>query len=334
MGRAHIADPQFVRKARTGELDRIRYCVGGLEGCRETKMNPGMALSWTVNPDVGREGEPLDPVSEPKSVAVVGGGPAGLEAARIAARRGHEVVLYEATSALGGQVRWAGRAPAKREYTSLVEFFRTELAAFDVDVRLDTNVDAALLERTNPDEVVVATGAGFHVPNIDGISAAVQRGVVETVETLFGDAESVSGPVVILGGNDHGCDLAELLAESGTRSTIVSEARILEERFQRTGPVDRSYADEMLERLQRNARIGLSGGSKVTAVSENVVKIRTEMGSERIPYGTIALSQRSAERSLAQRLGDEWSVTVVGDADQPTGLYPAIHEGAAAARTL
>ena len=145
--RQQIADPDFVTKVRTGTTARIRPCVGANQGCVD-RMVGALPITCFHNPDVGRErlAEARTPADPPRSVLVVGGGPAGLKAAEVAARRGHRVLLAERAERLGGRLTLAGYG-AKGEVLKAVRWLEAELAELEVDVRLDTEVDAALLTR-------------------------------------------------------------------------------------------------------------------------------------------------------------------------------------------
>src|SRR5712692_8656566 len=160
MTRALIADPDLPRKAREGRLDDIRTCVGANEGCID-RIYQGKAVTCVQNPATGREGElgDLGKASVAKKVVVVGGGVAGLEAARMAAVRGHRVVLFEKTAQLGGQVLLAARAPARAEYAGIDRFLVAQVRKLGVNVRLAVEATASAALEERPDAVIVATGS-------------------------------------------------------------------------------------------------------------------------------------------------------------------------------
>ncbi len=328
MGRAHIADPHFVRKAKAGDLARIRPCVGGMEGCREM-VQSGQGVACTVNATVGSEAESDQPVAEPRSVAVVGGGPAGLEAARVAGRRGHHVTLYEREPELGGQLRWAANAPAKRDYRPLIEFFRAELATHDVAVETGHEVTPGELRDSEFDAVVLATGSVPAVPNVPGLSAAASGGRVVTVRrALEGEIEADS--VVIVGGSEAGADTAEYLSEVGISATILATETFLPLRNTGEKRVPRNYIES---RLEENPLIELIRNATVIEIGSDAVDIRT--GDERfeVSYDRIVLA---TDRQPSTQFGEgiDMDVTVVGDADGPRGLYTAVHEGSEAGRQV
>src|SRR5437879_6867014 len=158
MTRALIADPDLPRKAREARLDDIRTCVGANEG-RIDRIYQGKPVTCVQNPATGRERELADvqPAKTPKKVVVVGGGVAGLEAARMAAVRGHRVVLFETTAELGGQVVLAARAPARAEYAGIVRFLVAQVEKLGVSVRRSTDATPSAVSEERPDAGLVAT---------------------------------------------------------------------------------------------------------------------------------------------------------------------------------
>lgn len=170
LGRQLIADPEWPRKVREGRADEIRPCVS-CNTCVDT-MRDGRRISCLVNPVAAREGAyRLVPASDPKRVLVAGGGPAGLEAARVAAERGHRVVLAERSDRLGGQLRLAARAPLFQNAETnpavllgFVEFLARGVARAGVEVRLGQAVTPEVVRALRPDVVVLATGASYRAP--------------------------------------------------------------------------------------------------------------------------------------------------------------------------
>lgn len=218
MTRAQIADPDLVAKTARGEQDRIRPCVGANQGCVD-RMAGGLAITCLHNPDVGREAildEAPAPVS--RSVLIVGGGPAGLAAAQSAARRGHRVVLAEASGRLGGRLGLLAGSGAAETLLETVSFAERELGRLEVDVRLGVRVDAGALEESRPDVVVLGSGttpAPDVLPAGDGSVP-----VVALDDALQGDA--AMGRVVVVDhiGTEEVVSAAERLAAGAEHLTL------------------------------------------------------------------------------------------------------------------
>ncbi|MFB6310417.1 MAG: FAD-dependent oxidoreductase [Salinirussus sp.] len=326
MGRAHIADPHFVDKAKSGNIDRIRQCVGGMEGCREL-VQSGQGVSCTVNPTVGAESQAEQAVEQSKQVAVIGGGPAGLEAARWAAKRGHDVSLYERDADLGGQLRLAANAPAKGAYADLISFFEAELRACGVTIETGHEVSP---EDLNVDETVVATGSRAAMPNVRGLSAAAVDDRVVTAREALEMKDSFDGPVAVLGGTEAACDVAEYLAERGHDVSLLATEPLLPLRNTGDKRVPRNYIES---RLENNSSIEFVREATVTSIESDSVSVRTPDGSRNYAATTLVIATERAPETF--RSTDQPDVTaVIGDAAGPRGLYTAIHEGAEVGRNI
>ena len=215
MTRAIICDPDMPAKSHSGKLDEIRACIACNQACIG-HMLKGYPISCIQNPVTGRELElgNLQQAQKPRKVMVVGGGPAGMKAAIVAAQRSHEVTLYEASSRLGGQVNLAQRLPGRGEFGGLVTNLQNELTKTGVDVRTKQHVDRALVEQLAPDAVVIATGAVPYRPEIEGQETAH---VIDAWQVIQGE-EKAGANVVIADwrGDWIGMGLAEKLAREGS----------------------------------------------------------------------------------------------------------------------
>jgi len=213
MTRAHIADPQLVNKIKRGEEHRIRPCFGASH-CMDKKP------SCIHNVATGRESELPQVITRAdqadKTVVVVGGGPAGMEAARVAAERGHKVTLLEASSRLGGQLLLACKATWRRDIISVVQWRESELAHLGVNVRFNCYADAAEVLKYQPDVVVVATGGIPNATTFDGAEHCVS-----TWDILAGEAPIATEVLVVDGtGRHEGVSCADFIASSGARVTF------------------------------------------------------------------------------------------------------------------
>jgi 2,4-dienoyl-CoA reductase-like NADH-dependent reductase (Old Yellow Enzyme family)/thioredoxin reductase len=216
MGKALIADPELPMKAAAGRAGEIRPCIGCLR-CIDNQTVKGKGIMCSVNAAVGRERETqAKPPERLKKVLVVGGGPAGLEAARVAALRGHQVTLYEKQVKLGGQLLEAIVPPHKDNMKPFVEYLTGQMTKRGVEVKLGVEATDQLISEANPDVVVLAAGVVTTVPPILGIGSA---SVVTAKEVLNG--AKVGNTAVVIGGGLVGCETAEFLAVQKKKVTIV-----------------------------------------------------------------------------------------------------------------
>jgi 2,4-dienoyl-CoA reductase (NADPH2) len=224
VGRGVIADSQWVRKAREGRVAEIRPCVGIVQDCRAAHGLVGCAL----NARAGREeewGGPALPADAPERVVVVGGGAAGLEAARVAAETGHHVVLFERGDRLGGQLRIAAAGPTREELLDFVFYLERELERLGVDVRLDTEATAAVVLAEDPALVLCASGA---TPAAPAFAIDDDARVVNVWDLLGGVVAEIPERAAVLddgSGFWHGVSAAEYLADHGAAVELLTPAR-------------------------------------------------------------------------------------------------------------
>ena len=264
--RGLIADPHLVAKARAGRADEVRPCISCNQLCWGRRSRDYW-ISCLVNPSAGREfmwdGDRFEQAETPRHVLVAGGGPAGLEAARVVAERGHRVTLVERSGELGGQFRLAGRQPSRGQILDLLAWYSRRLTALGVEVHLGLELDADAAAAFAADEVIVATGArpprtGFQraAPMVDRLSG-VDRDDVLAIHDVLGGMAVPGHRVVVLDdlGDWRGAGTALHLAEAGHEVTLVTAATVM------AGGLAHSAADAPLRK-----RFAAGGGRAVTQV--------------------------------------------------------------------
>ena len=222
MVRATLADPDIANKAAAGRFDDIRPCVGANTGCVDRIISGGQARC-IYNPIIGREQEwgSLTPAEVSRKVVVVGGGPAGLEAARVAAQRGHRVVLLERASALGGTARVVARKPGREELVGIPNWLAGQVEKLGVEIHLETEATLQRILAAQPDAVVLATGARDTPPHEQLSDANV---AVATAWSVLAGSVPPARNVLVVDHtrSDTGCAVAEWVADSGGKAEVIS----------------------------------------------------------------------------------------------------------------
>jgi 2,4-dienoyl-CoA reductase-like NADH-dependent reductase (Old Yellow Enzyme family)/thioredoxin reductase len=328
MGRALLADPELPNKARANGA-AIRPCIGCCLGCIHAvlQLEPGGCV---VNPDVGREYllKDEDPADASRIVLVVGGGPAGLAAARMAAVRGHQVILIEESNTLGGLFRLATRAPGRQEAGDILAYFEAELARLQVEVRYQMLLTAGLLDDIAPDIAVLATGSLPDTPIIKGFSGT-KMAIYSVVEVMGGELPE-GERVIVLGGGQSALMLADFLAEAGRTVVVLNRGRHFGEEMSSN---DRFY---LRERLNRN-KVQLYKNVVVDAFLPRGARFRAGEKTDVLEdMDALVISEGMRAIRPDRRLFKDRATTVhmIGDAKEPRNLMLAIAEGEELGRSL
>lgn len=323
LGRALLADPEFPNKAREGRTDEIRTCIACsncldnlLTGYKSGTVSPAFC---SLNPSMGKEAECIiEPARVAKRVLIVGGGPGGMEAARVAALRGHRVTLCERGEELGGQLRVACLPRYKDELGCLIESMATQVRKAGVEVRLNSEVTLKAVEKENPDVVILATGAIPAIPDVPGVK---QDNVVTAVDVLT-RRKDVGETALVIGGGMVGCETAEFLAALGKEVTIV-------EMLPRIGSdYGATYRHVVLRRL-RKAGITMETNVMVEEITDRGVKAKRDGIPKFFPGDTVVLAVGfKPNKELGEKLnGKVPALYSIGDCVEPRRIREAIEEG-------
>jgi NADPH-dependent 2,4-dienoyl-CoA reductase/sulfur reductase-like enzyme len=327
LGRPLIADPYFPQKVLKGRNEAIRKCIACCH-CVDN-LGFGRSIRCVVNPVVGfeRDYARLPRAEKPKKVLIIGGGPGGMEAARVAAVKGHKVILCEKSKRLGGQLKYGSIPPHKEELKNIIDYYERQLPELAVDVRLDTEMDVQKIKDINPEAVILATGAIPIRPKLSGIDAPN----VLMAQEVLKDAEIIKGDkVAIVGGGSVGAEIGELLAVHGKNVTI------LEMKDAIAADMGLFLAVDFHDRLAR-LEVNQITNATVKRIEEEKIIYADATGEEKsLDVDCVVLAAGYvSNRNLAQDI-EEFveDVVLVGDCVSPRKIFNAIHEGFHAARML
>lgn len=343
--RATIADPHLVRKELEDRATEVRPCIGCNQGCLGGLFSGRM--SCTVNPTVGHEatlGEDLiTRTQQPRKVVVVGGGPAGMEAARVSALAGHEVTLFEAAPDLGGQINLASHLPKNHGIGDITKWLEREIFRLGVEVNLSSYVEAEEVLARNPDIVILATGSMPQEPGImiqtaaPYIDVAIDptAQVLNSEDLIHGHGHDLGNSAVVFDDVGHyealGC--CEYLLEKGLDVTYVTRHATFVPEIDKTG-----RAQAALRRFYRLGNFRILTNSLVLAIRKGEVELRPIDGvrTETVPADTTVLTlYREAFRELWDACAEAGpKVYAVGDALSPRDLVAAMREGHFCARAI
>jgi 2,4-dienoyl-CoA reductase-like NADH-dependent reductase (Old Yellow Enzyme family)/thioredoxin reductase len=343
MTRAHIADPDIVKKSMAGREADVRPCIGCNQGCVG-----GLAMGrmgCTVNPAAGQEDRLSDGMwfeaAEPKRILVVGGGPAGMEAARVACKRGHKVTLAEAGSTLGGMVQIARKAPNHADFGDIVDWQIREIDKSNITVLLNTMIDGQMIKRLEPDAIILATGAEQSLQgeqkSVPGLrpKGMDQDHVISATQLLSGHHNQIGNSAVVFDdvGGYVAIGAAEYLVEQGTQVTFATSlssfAPKTEFSLATTPALQRLFAKGNFE---LKTRVVLE---QVCAESVTLGSLYTDQ-TEDLPAETVVMvtAGRPNDQLLSELDDFEGAVQVVGDARHQDYLPAAISQGNLAGRTI
>ncbi len=318
MGRALLADPEFPQKARDGRFEDIRPCIACLQGCRD-HLYQGLPITCLVNPRAGMEEEyKIEPATIKKKVLIIGGGPGGMEAARVAALRGHDVTLAEKENHLGGQFYLASLPDGKGEIRAYLGYLSGQLKKLGVKIQLNEEFSLEKLKELKADAVILAAGG---VPLIPGVSG-IDRKIVLTAWEALAHPEKVGARVVIIGGGSVGAETADFLVDRKKDVTLVEMLPEI------AGDAEKVNRKVLLRSLgEKGVKIRVL--TQATAILAEGVEVEFGGRKETLAADTVVLATgtrpnnqlEAALRALPAELHK------IGDCVKPRKAIDAIHEG-------
>jgi 2,4-dienoyl-CoA reductase-like NADH-dependent reductase (Old Yellow Enzyme family)/thioredoxin reductase len=325
MGRGLLADPEMPKKMRSGRFDDIRICIA-CNTCIESIFKKGR-VECLVNPTLGRETKmTIQPAEEPKKIMVIGGGPGGLNAAWVAASRGHEVHLFEKSHTFGGQLFLGSTAGFKKELKSLIKFFLKQIEKFNVHCHLNHEVSAETIQREKPDAIILATGSLPTPLPIEGI----EKKIVVPIQTALNGDRPLKEKTVVVGGGPTGCEVALYLSEYGCSVTMVE---MLPEIGGRLEFMTRRI---FIEKLIGNQVQMMTGYRLVKVADGGIFVIDNENNKHFIEtqHVVMAVGNRPDNNLYEQIASLGYEMYKIGDCIEPRSAKEAIYESMLVARTI
>lgn len=317
-GRALIADPQLPNKIKAGRFEDIRPCMRGNEGCISLFFS-GCPMRCEVNPQAGREASyRIREARQKKNVVVVGGGMAGMEAARVADLYGHKVTLIEKSNVFGGHFIEGTIPSFKAEAKDVLEWERTQIAKSRVNVLMNTKATPELVKNLKPDALIIAVGSDYMLPNIPGIHDAI------TAKTALEDPENVGEKVVVIGGGLVGAETALYLGQKGRDVTIL-------EQLDKIVPQDEPLSQIALGVELESAKVKIHTGAKVVDIDKDGAVYEDKDGNKHkvmadTIIAAIGLGANKAAAAKFEGICCDCSTYIIGDAVTARKIYDCMHE--------
>ena len=330
IGRGLLADPFWVKKVEEGRPEQVRPCIGCHDGCMN-RLVRDRPLSCAVNPACGRERTyAFQPANESKNVMVIGGGVAGMEAARVAAVRGHKVVLYEKSHQLGGHLIEASAPAFKKDELRLLNWYKGELENLRVEIHLDTEVTPDHIYKKRPHVIIVSTGSKPIVLDSPGVTK--ENILIEVIDLLL-DKKKAGETVVVIGGGRVGCEAAIWLAQQGKKVTVVEKL----DKLMSTDPPIPLMNKMMLVDLLNFYKVNILTNTSLLEVRNNDVVVINKSNSRNIlKTDTVVLAVGLIpNHDLYCKLqGKIHNIYLIGDSREPRNIMGAIWDAYEVARVI
>ena len=326
IGRGLLADPDWPIKASKGRSETIRKCFS-CNHCAGTRAQGDLGIRCVVNLEVGQGDDAwkVKPAADKKRIAVVGGGPAGIEASRIAALRGHSVTLFEKGPRLGGQLRIAAKVPGKDKINWLIDTLAAGVTSSGADVRLCSQVTAETVTALAPDVLVLATGGQPMLPSIPGVG---NENVTTAWALIDGTVPVGEGRYAVIGGSSTGCEAAILLSTTSDKVHVI----VIEQLGELAPDMEQFARQATRRRVAESPNIETHTGWRVVEITPGRVRAVDARGVSRL-FEVDAVVLATGVRPFVPMLADlvntgtPAEVYTVGDCSQPGTIASALADG-------
>lgn len=328
LGRPVLADPDYPNKLKNGKIEDIRPCLGCNDGCIGRKLAGGRG-SCTVNPECNRElMVSIEPAKGRKKVVVVGGGPGGLEAARVSAVRGHQVTLFEAADSLGGMLKYSSQRIFKTDDQALIAWYENQLNQLKVDIKLNTKATKAMIAGIKPDIVYTAQGSKAIALEFPGMDS---EKVTNAIDVLTGKAY-VGPKCTVIGGGIAGCEVALHLAKHRHKMTIVEKSSDILKAGIPLAPPN----EQMLRDLLAFYHVEILTNAGLKEVTETGAVVMADGRERSIPahHVIVAVGYESTGSLYQELKSDDIPVYNIGDSQKVRNIRGAIWDGFEVARSI
>jgi len=316
-GRQSIADPEFANKIKNNKMDDIIQCIACLQCADKLMGMAGGGIECAVNPNLLELESEIEKSQTPKKILIVGAGPGGLYAAKLAKIRGHDVTLIEKSDKIGGALHLASAAPSKNEIVSLIKYYEHKLKELDVKIRFNTEITTDIVEELNPDIVILATGTIPIIPPIKGLNEIDYK---TYIDVLTGEV-SLGKKILVLGGGMVGIEVSELLGKD-KEITLIEQLKLIGQNIYML------VRKEVIPEIEENPNIKILTNTRLEEIIGNKAICKQAEKTIEIEFDDFIVSAGlKPNKTIADELKDKGiKVVEIGDCKKPKKIGDAVKE--------